>query len=591
MNGSRAAWWGLAVIGVAVLLSPLVFPNPYQIRLGSLLLAYALLAVALDLVVGRTGQISLGHAAFFAIGAYGEGMLQAEYHVAPWAALALAVVMSAVCGVVVAGLAQRVRGPYLAMLTIGVGIAVQNAIYVAQPFTQGAMGLAGIGGLPLPFAAPGPVTTYYVGAVALLLALAGGIALSSTRIGTAMAVLRQRETLARAAGIDVRRVKIAAFTASAALAAAAGAFYGTTLGFISPESFSMKLSIFALVSCVLGGLGTPFGPLLGTALLYGFQQIAARTAQGDVLMFGVLLIVVPLLLSRGLAGVFVSLSARIVAALGLQAPRAQATLAAAARPGDKATAVLWLPRRDGERFHLREISHAFGALRALSGVSLEVAPGEVVGIVGPNGAGKTTLLNIASGYYRPSSGMVLLGVTDLTRVPMHERARMGVVPTFQHPQLMDASTVLANVEAGLLADPRAASAKVGRLRLDDVAADLGLTPLLGMLAGDLPYGPRKIVEVARALVSEPAVLLLDEPTSGIAPADVEMVANAIRIARERGVAVVLADHRVEFVTQVCDRVVVLVGGAQLAAGRPAEVTANPAVVEAYLGRPSQGNYA
>ncbi|HVA37031.1 MAG TPA: ATP-binding cassette domain-containing protein, partial [Candidatus Dormibacteraeota bacterium] len=385
--------------------------------------------------------------------------------------------------------------------------------------------------------------------------------------------------------------KIAAFTVSAAVAAVAGGVYGTTLGFISPESFSIKLSIFALVSCVLGGLGTAFGPVLGTALLYGFEQVAARTAQGDVLMFGVLLIVLPLFLTRGLAGALAALVARLDSGRRSRAERERT--AALPTPGSsmaKMSTTLRLPRRDQEIFQLREINRSFGALRALAGVSLEARPGEIVGIVGPNGAGKTTLLNIASGYYAPSSGAVRLGAADITRVSMHERARLGVIPTFQHPQLMDSSSVLENLEAGLLVD-HGATARNGGRRVREVAEDLGLTAFLSTLAGDLPYGPRKILEVARALVSEPRVLLLDEPTSGITPADVEMVANAIRIARGRGVAIVLADHRVEFVTGVCDHVVVLSNGALLAAGRPAEVTANPAVVEAYLGTPSRVNHA
>ena len=570
---SVSSWAFIAVLALVLYRVPFGLANDYQLRVATLLVVYGIFTVGLEFVMGRAGQVSLGHGGFFAVGAYCEGVLQTQHGMSPWLALLVAVVAGGLVGLVVGLPALRVKGPYLAVVTIGFALTVQALLLVLPRWTNGASGIAGTSYLPSIGFGDGALGSYYGAVLILVVCLVGLTLLGWGRVGLTLAAICDSVTLARAAGISVPATKLCMFAVSAAVAAASGAVFGT-LGFISPDTFSLQLSIFPVVALVLGGLGTLTGPVIGAFALYGFDQVTSKTPQGSALMYGALLMIVPLLLPKGVMGLLAWTWGRVV-----PARRHPTVTTRRAASIDELPATV---RLDGVSLEVRSLSRFFGAVRAVEDVSITVAPGEVVGLVGPNGSGKSTLLNMLSGYYTPTAGQVLVDGEDITRLPLHRRVRRGILPAFQTAQLMDTRTVRENLAVGALASGRWGKG-ASHDELEAVLRRLDETLPLDARAGTLPEGTRKIVELGRTLLSGPRLLLLDEPTSGLSLQEVEKVAAIIASVRELGVTILLADHNFEFVGNVCGRLVVLEGGRLLAEGSADELREDERVVTAYLG--------
>jgi ABC-type branched-subunit amino acid transport system permease subunit/ABC-type branched-subunit amino acid transport system ATPase component len=566
---ARGALFAL-LLAVVLYLVPYNLANDYQLRIATLLVVYAIFTTGLEFTMGRVGQISLGHGGFFAVGAYTEGILQTR-GIDPWTALLAAIVVGAIAGVIVGLPALRVAGPYLAVVTIGFALTVQALLYALVPLTKGANGIAGTKFLPLPGFGGGALGTYYGAAIVLVVALVVLVVLCRGNFGLVLKAITDSATLARASGISVRTVKLGMFVVSAAVAAAAGAIFAT-LGYISPDTFSLQLSIFPVVALVLGGLGTVPGPVVGAFILFGFNQVAAQSAQGSALLYGALLIVVPLLLSKGIVG--------LVARGWKKLPFGRPTL----RPVTEVSGQNeGLAQLQGAALKIQNVSKSFRSLRAVQNVSVELHAGEALGLVGPNGSGKSTLLNLVSGYYAPSTGEVLVDGENVTRVPLHVRVRRGVLPTFQTAQLMDTRSIGDNLALGGVVRSRWGKVVPNR-RLAALLASLDDSLSLDATAGSLPEGSRKIVELGRTLLATPRLLLLDEPTSGLSQQEIDRVVILLDEVKKLGVSVLLADHNFEFVGAVCDRVVVLESGRVIADGTAAELRDREDVVEAYLGR-------
>jgi ABC-type branched-subunit amino acid transport system ATPase component/ABC-type branched-subunit amino acid transport system permease subunit len=572
---SAPARGGLFAIVLAIILFALPYglTNQYQLRIATLLVIYAVFTTGLEFTMGRAGQVSLGHGGFFAIGAYTEGILQTQ-GIDPWTALLAAIVVGAIAGVIVGLPVLRVAGPYLAVVTIGFALTVQALLYALVPLTKGANGIAGTAFLGSIGLGTGALGTYYGSVLILVVVLALLIVLGLGNFGLGLKAITDSPTLARASGIDVRGVKLGMFTLSAAIASVAGAVFAT-LGFISPDTFSLQLSIFPVVALVLGGIGTVPGPIIGAFILYGFNQVADRTAQGSALLYGVLLIVVPLLLSKGVAGLFVTAWRK----LGFRTvPKAVAETDVAAEDPREAIGAL-----EGATLEIRDVSKSFRSLKAVSNVTVTVTAGEVLGLVGPNGSGKSTLLNMLSGYYAPTSGSVAVDGVDVTKVPLYKRVRSGVLPTFQTAQLMGTRSVKDNLSLGGVVRSRWGRV-VQRRQLDALLRTLDASLSLDAPAGSLPEGTRKIVELGRTLLARPRLLLLDEPTSGLSQQEIDRVVSLLDSVKKFGVTILLADHNFEFVGSVCDRVIVLESGRLIAEGTADELRTQENVVEAYLGR-------
>ena len=559
MRGLRlhAIVGALAAAGIAASF----FANGYPLFVIATVALTAVVAVGLNVLLGLAGQISLGHAGFYAIGAYTCAVLTTRLGWDFWLALPLAGALAAAAGGVLAVPALRVRGPYLAMVTIAFGFVVEQSAAELRELTGGWNGIMGI---------PRPALLGYtldeLGICVLSIALVAALLLAFARLhdspwGLAMRATRDAEVASQSVGLNLVRVRTGAFVVSACLAGLAGALFAALNNFISPESFPFFQSITFLLVVLVGGPGTVLGPVAGALVVVLLPEMLGFLEEYRLLFFGVLLLAVLLVAPEGIMGF-------VEKRLGRRAPRTPRPAASEVEQ--------FLSRSDGTALRIQGLSVAFGGTRALTDVSLEARPGEVTSIIGPNGAGKTTLLNLVGGFYGADAGAVRLGEVALPRARTHLIARLGVARTFQTTQLFAQMTVLENLLIALPGDRDARLAE-GLLAYVGYAGDVGRP------ARELPHVDRRLVELARALALRPKVLMLDEPAAGLDDADTQRLGELIKRIARSGIAVVLIEHDMPLVMGISDHVIVLDAGRRIADGLPAAVQANPQVRAAYLG--------
>jgi ABC-type branched-subunit amino acid transport system ATPase component/ABC-type branched-subunit amino acid transport system permease subunit len=540
------------------------FANGYQVFVIASVALTAMVAIGLNVLLGLAGQISLGHAAFYAIGAYTCAILTTRLEWSFWLAFPLAGAIAGVAGALLALPALRVRGPYLAMVTIAFGFVVEQSAAELRELTGGWNGIMNIP-RPALFGATLDEAGIAIASIGLVAALVLLFArLDASRWGLAMRATRDAEVASQSIGLDLVRVRAAAFVLSAVLAGLAGALFAALNNFISPESFPFFQSITFLLVVLVGGPGTALGPVAGAIVVVLLPEMLGFLEEYRLLFFGVLLLAVLLAAPEGIMGF-------VERRLARREPRV-------ARP---APAEVQSFLAGGERAELRVegLSVAFGGTKAVSEVSLVARAGEVTSIIGPNGAGKTTLLNLVGGFYVPHAGAVRLGAQLLPRGRTHRVARSGVARTFQTTQLFARMTVLENL---LIALPRGHDARLA----EGLLAYVGYGGDVGQPAGRLPHVDRRLVELARALAVRPKVLMLDEPAAGLDDADTERLGELLRRIARSGIAVVLIEHDMPLVMSISDHVVVLDAGRRIADGTPAAVQASPQVRAAYLGEGS-----
>jgi branched-chain amino acid transport system permease protein len=405
------------------------------------------------------------------------------------------------------------------------------------------------------------------------------LAVQYSRFGEALVAVREDPVAAAAAGIDVRRRKLQAYCLSAAVTAAAGALYASVLYVITPDSvFGLLVSVQALIIPIVGGRGTVWGPVLGAVLLVTLaEQLNANlgsTMPGiNGLMFGAALVLLVLLAREGLIWRAKDVVSRLrplkptpAGTAAVTAPEL-AVLDHAADPAGPDRAVL----------EVTGIRRSFNGVRVLEDVSFAVRPGEVVGIIGPNGAGKTTLINIVNGLVTPDGGTVRFSGRDVTRLPAHARARLGMGRTFQVTRPLQRCTVDRNVRISTLGDRRGAQTASRALRA------VGLHPRAAVGASDLDVGELRRLELARALAGRPAVLLVDEILAGLSSDQVDDIVDLLRAIADHGVAVVIIEHTMSAMLRLADRLIMLDAGTVITSGRPGDVVNDRRVVEAYLG--------
>lgn len=593
--------WLLAFVALLLVLPALV-AGRISLSIFLFIGLYSLIVIGLTLLGGHAGQVSLGQAAFYGLGAYIAAISSLRWDVSPWLGLPMAALGAAVIAYVMGLPIFFLRGHYLVLGTLGLNIVVDVVIRNVQHLTGGPTGLTGIP--PLSFGGiliSGDRAYYYLIWALVLVALWCGRNLIRSRVGRALAAIRSSEVAAATLGINPAQYKGLIFATSAALAGIAGALYVHYLSFVSPSPFAFNFSIDLLVMSVLGGIFYLPGAVLGTAILTALRE-ALRTimpgllgsgasAEYEIILFGLLLAAVVILMPRGVWPV-------VARALGLNAdPRAadgvpkaaQVTImeAQAAEGPDPAAGAEPLLRVDG-------LEKRFGGLLAVHNLAFEVRRGEVYAIIGPNGAGKTTAFNLISGVLRPTRGAVSWRGRPISDLAPYRIAALGVARTFQTPKIFADLSVLENVMVGLHRGLRTGflGSMLGLGHREEVAARseaagylqmVGLLPRATEPAGGLPFGSLRLLEIARALATKPALLLLDEPASGLSAAERRDLVRLIRQIRQAGVTVLLVEHDVSLVMGVADRVLVLNYGEQIAEGTPTTVRADPRVIGAYLG--------
>lgn len=568
-------------------------------------MCFAVAALSLNLLMGYAGQISLGHAALLGVGAYASGVVTARAFEAPWL---LGMLVAGIAGGLVAFLlglpALRIRGLYLAIVTIGFGFMVQDSLFKWAPLSGGSAGLE----LPKPRAGDFVFSrdADYLALVLLVFLLVWVVDtnVTSTRLGRAFHALREDESVAQSFGVDVIRYKLLAFTISGVMAGLAGALLGHLVTFVNSDTFRYQVSLTLVVTVVVGGLAHRAG-VVAAAIFFAVLPRFFIFLQGwDQLVGAFLLMDLMARHPGGLAGAFQESRERRAirrAQAGTDEDtedEAMPKLPALPRPEG-------LPDRvDAEAgsavLEVQGASVRFGGLQALDEVSITVQHGKIVGLIGPNGAGKSTLFNAISGLV-PMNGVVHFVGRQIQQLPPHARARLGIGRTFQLIGLAMSRSVLENF---LLAQHAAATysttsallhlpaAARGERELADRAheaiAALGFERFTDTPVRHLSHGQKRLVELGCSLVTAPELLMLDEPSAGMAPAAAENLAERLcDIRDELGRTVLLIEHNIPLVLDVCDEIYVLNFGQILAHGTTEEIAQRPEVLAAYFGEDAE----
>jgi branched-chain amino acid transport system permease protein len=583
----RARGWLVGLALAALVLLPLFVQGTYYRFLGIVVFIYGIVAVGLNILAGYAGQLSLGHAALMAMGAYTTAILtKALAPIAFFAATGLHIWLGVIAGTAAAAAlgallafpALRVRGPYLAMVTIAFGWVIFKVLQEWVPVTGGDLGLASI-----PKAQIGPYifdtqSFYYVALALFAVALLLQHRLVGSQIGLAIRAMKHSEIAVSSVGINVHRLKVLVFVISAAFAGFGGTLFAHQQNYISPDNFQFFSSVFFLLAVLFGGAGTLLGPAIGAAVLTLLPEMLHDFEKFRLIVYGGFILVTLYFLPNGVMGLLERRGAA----------RADSSNAAreAVQPDFAATA--------GASLELNNVSKNFGGLQALRDVSFHIAPGSIHALIGPNGAGKTTLINVVTGFYRADGGAILLAGQAAKIGSMHDAARRGIVRTFQTIKLFGNMTVLEHVLIGLACHSGAGSSLLGRAQAREqaarnLAAARQLIALVGLSrfeqapSSTLAYGHRRLLEIARALAVRPKVLLLDEPAAGLMAEEIALLAKIIRKLRAAGMTVLLIEHHIDLVVSISDRVTVLDYGAVIADGPPAAVQRDKRVITAYLG--------
>ncbi|HYF94002.1 MAG TPA: branched-chain amino acid ABC transporter ATP-binding protein/permease [Symbiobacteriaceae bacterium] len=572
-----------ALLVGAVLLLPFVTPDPYLTVFLSTTFIYAMLSLGLQLTFGAAGMIILCQAAFYGVGAYGGALVAARLHVPFPLTIAAGMVSATLAGLVMAPI-MKLKEVYFAMATISFG-AIVTVLLRQLPFTGGVNGLNVPAAELFGFSFRAAEQYYYLALVALVVQYLCFRRLLASPFGMCLNAIRQNESAARACGIPVAQLQIKATAWAVAAAGAAGALMAHFQGFIAPDMFTTSFSLWVLGMVVVGGLQSMGGALVGTLALALVREYSRGFKEYVQLVYGLLLVLFMVLLPRGLWG-FVE---RIQQALfPRHAPHRYLKETPAGRPPAFAAGTPGEPLLQTEK-----VTCAFGGVVALNAVDMTVRRGEIHGLIGPNGAGKTTLLNALSGFNRPTRGLIAFKGRTVSRLPDYVRASAGINRTFQSPQLFPELSVLENGLLGYYPKMRhsfwSSVVDPGPVLAEATAHAVwalqfvGLEGLLEVQAGNLSYGQKKLLEIARVLANAPELLLLDEPAAGLTPAEVTAMGGVVRRIRALGVTVLIIEHNMPLMMELCDSMTVLHFGEVIADGTPAEIRAEPAVTAAYLG--------
>ena len=582
------------LLAILVVTLPWWAPNTYWLHVVTLIAIYWIINSGLNLVVGYTGVLSVGHVGFFATGAYAAAILCEKVGISPWLALPGAGIAAGFLAAFISLPSLRLQLFYFAMCTLAFSTVVNRLTYGISSLTGGGTGL------------PGPSFSGFFGTengfYLLIVFLAGFFSwicwnISRHHPGRALIAIRDSQEAAEALAIPVLYLKVIVFTFSGVLAGVAGALYASHQTYITPEAFTFYLSLFFFVSILIGGRGNYLGPFLGTAILALLPEISGPLAKLSQFFYGLLLLLVILFVPRGISSAF---DRRRRQAEGRMIPPRAEILCEQIHP-DKGSLVSALSPGAAKAvsppvLKADNLFKKFGNLVAVDNASLEVPPGTIHGMIGPNGSGKTTILNLLLGYYPLDSGAIYLNGQNYTQRSTRDRVIAGLSRTFQTPKVLGELTVIENVMLGFgrqegqgffksalpFGSVQNSEKKMRREALQLLEA-FGMAHMALQRADTLQHSEERFLEIARALAQRPKFILMDEPAGGLSIEEIEILGRILVEIRKSQIGILLVEHHSDFVFQVSDVVTTLDFGKVIAQGRPEVVQADEKVKNAYLG--------
>jgi branched-chain amino acid transport system permease protein len=577
----------LVIVAVIVLGAAPFWVAPFTITLLNYIGIYALVALGVVLLTGVGGLTSFGQAAFVGIGAYATAWLTTAQGASPWLGLVFALALTGIVAAFLGAITLRLGGHFLPLGTIAWGLSIYFLFGNMESLGRN-NGITGVPSISIGSISLEPTYAIYYLIWGLLAVATIAIAsLLDSREGRAIRSLRGGVVMVESLGINVFRVRLIIFVIAALLAGLSGWLYAHMSRYVSPAQFDLRMGIQYLFMAILGGSRHILGAVVGAALLTLLQNALqdvlphffSNGEQLEVIVFAIIY-VLALQFARGGVMPFVL----------RYLPRASKPAIAAAELLPRRA----MPQGGAPLLVVERLLKRFGGLEAVSQVGFEVKAGEIVGLIGPNGAGKSTVFNLITGALKSDDGKIFFLGQDITRAGQRRIAKAGIARTFQHVKLRASMSLLDNVLLGTYLRTRAGFLQ-GALRLDRTEEARARSEALSQLkrvglgdkpydqAGNLPLGRQRILEVARALAADPALIILDEPAAGLSRPEKMALAELLRALRKEGVTVLLVEHDVEFVMGLVDRIVVMDFGSKLIEGTPAVVRADPRVQEAYLG--------